>query len=467
MVNDVTTQTKVKAKEEEKETIFFISLFKMTRSVVFVIALIVGFVSASADIGDASLPMRLYIVHHETHELAELQGRSILQFMATPTLVYFVSTSCSDEELGKLVKVANALNTNGNFRESGFPHNKAGIFFSALKVPFYQWSIETKIKKSSCDEAKEFSMKEGLAYNWIVHYHLFSGKEPLPRYFGLAHSDMYLVSSWDVTGYLDARGVFGSPATYRQHGAWHLHPQLIFFRLDHWPQLNETDFSPGNKMDTGGGMVTNMDLGPIGPWIIPKRHVRMFEHLNFLESKRMSAVDKAIRNGTGEYAKSTGVEKLRGENNLYELFDNAWVHARHAKLRRLVGFPGLDTSKEVAGPWSIFKNAYMKGLIESRLWMCAGHQLGNVTQPSGSRLELDGKTIERGTAKLWSIAISNPAEMLLQDNAYLKGFVDATIRFWGINTEQTVFDFSSFSQLVMTTDMSVYVNTRPAGSGFC
>ena len=395
----------------------------------------------------ASKVMPVYFIHHETSELAEMQGRSIQHFMGLPTRVYFVSTSCSDEEFGKLRTVALGLNSSKIGTFSAF-HS-----FDALKVPFFEWGKQ----KVLCDEQKAFSIKEGLAYDWVVHHHLLSG-DPLgrPIYAGMGHSDMYLIQPWDVTKYLDARGIFGSPAEYRNHQNWHLHPQLLFFRLDRW-DLEHTDFTPGNSMDTGGSMTDTIHLGRAVDWAIPKRHVKMFNSLHFMEQEKLRVVDQVIRNITGVYGHKSTPGRLKGENNLYELFDNSWVHARHSKVVQIAGIPGIDLSHERPGAWSNYKNAYMKGLLEGRFWLCSGHKEGSMMLPSGDLLSLDGKTIEVATLKLNNILRKNPGLILLQDNSFLKGFVDAATFFWGL----------SFDALGVPVNRSSYVSTRPRSVGTC
>lgn len=123
----------------------------------------------------------------------------------------------------------------------------------------------------------------------------------------------------------------------------------------------------------------------------------------------------------------------------YEVFADAWVHSRHAKFVSLA-VRGVDnfnwtTHLRRHPEWAHPKNAYMKGLIDCKLWlMCDVNARDSLTLPSGKRIALDAFTLKHASDGLLEIMNNRsrgPRQLLHPDNAYLKGCLDSSTRFHG------------------------------------
>lgn len=268
-------------------------------------------------------------------------------------------------------------------------------------------------------------------------------QEEKPTYIGFLHGDFFLVNAFDARPYVDAKGIYGSPALYGTHKDWHIHPQLLFMKLDHWdPQVvANINFSPMlGHMDTGGMMIQSLKLGSPEHWYIPKRY-NFFYDGNALIPKSdeaSEALKTADVEDNGKIRKSCDQAQNGARCDGYEVFDDAWVHSRHAKFTN-VTYPGVSLASydEQSLEWLSPKNAYIKGLVEGRIQLCSAESVKvephGMTLPSGSEMEPgdDSKTaIEKARNKLLKVLELNPVQMLEPDNAYMKGWLDASLLSW-------------------------------------
>ena len=387
----------------------------------------------------------LYSLHFRTPHLAKLQGQTIAQFLKHECDVFLVSTSCGAKDANNLHVVAEELN------DASGP----GKRFHILTLPArWQWH-----GKGSCDE-RHPSVKEGSAYNWCIHEHM-QKQRLLPTYVGLMHGDMLLVNPFDARAYLDVRGIYGQPVDYRpQNYTWVLHPQLMFIRLDRWrtEAMERADFRPVLFVtDVGGRLGRHLPLrGGIERWKIPKRSHYMFKDLNLigtfgveealsgpLSTFNEQLIDVNLALARHSFDPLTNKTPRAGaQYEQYEVFGDAWVHTRHSKFLSLA-VRGVDiawTPHLKERPWWAHpKNAYMKGLVDCRLWlMCNVNARNSTTMPSGRTLKLEPLTLKFATLELVSVASDprrGPRHLVQPDNAYLKGCLDASMCFWG--REQT------------------------------
>jgi len=431
----------------------------------------------------------IYSPHYKTPYLARMQGATIMQFLKHDADIYFVDTHCSNRSLAALNHVSRELNA---LRPG------TGKLFHALGIPpVFSWHGNPHAvylpTQSRCDD-EDPSRKEGMIYTWCVREHML--KQPkLPKYFGFLHGDMFLVNPFDVRPYLDVRGIYGSLVTYGDHDFWHLHPQLMFIRTDQW-HFAEAEFGPacmcGTKntprccMDTGGAMLGAFNLSNQRRFVVPKKQFSMFKEFNLIGTTHVDSsiqgplsafnglledVNRALRYDA--FNPSSNESYLFGSQyESYEYFGDAWVHSRHAKFLKM-SVRGVEmkwTPELHRSPWwSHPKNAYMKGLVDCRLWlMCNNNEVQSVTMPSGEELSLDSLTIKQATDRLLHIvgsAHKGFLQLLQPDNAYVKGCVDATMRFWGQTSDKQKLAQHGFKTASDSAGPGwpVGVTTRPVG----
>jgi hypothetical protein len=312
---------------------------------------------------------------------------------------------------------------------------------------------------------------------------------------------MFLVHPFDVRPYLDVRGIYGSPSTYA-HASWHLHPQLMFMRTDRWP-LAIAEFGPACAckngtapaccMDTGGAMINAFQLGDQRMFVVPKRLLLMFEESKVNLMLGTPNVEQALEGplsafsdalaGLNHALKHDSFDPRTNESypfgaqyEAYEYFGDAWVHSRHSKLVEL-SVRGVDVRWTPAlrrSPWWAHpKNAYIKGLVDCRLWLaCNPNDRAAVTKPSGEALPLNSNTVKAATDQLVRLASGLAGttghkgilQLLQPDNAYVKGCLDATMRFRGRSEMQTQVPTADGSSAAPGWPEGV--TTRP-GTGSC
>lgn len=454
----------------------------------------VGAPAVAATINDApNASFWIYSLQFKTPHLALLQGETIVQFLKHDADVFLVSTSCAGKDTLALHGVARELNAISS------PTAKR---FRAMAVPPRNRSAKYGIR---CHDS-DYSRKEGMAYDWCVHGHMRK-QQAQPKYFGFVHSDMFLVNPFDARSYLDVRGIYGSPSTYA-HASWHLHPQLMFMRTDRWP-LAIAEFGPACAckdgtapaccMDTGGAMVRAFQLGDQRMFVVPKRLLLMFEESKVnLTLGTPNSIEQAIEGPLSAFS-----DALAGLNHAlkhdsfdprtnksypfgaqyeaYEYFGDAWVHSRHSKLVEL-SVRGVDVRWTPAlrrSPWWAHpKNAYIKGLVDCRLRLvCNPDDRAAVAKPSGEDLPLNSDTVKAATDQLVRLASGGAGttghkgilQLLEPDNAYIKGCLDATMRFRGRTEMQTRVPTADGSSGLSATAASGWpkgVTTTP-GAGSC
>lgn len=431
----------------------------------------------------------LYSPHFKTPYLAQMQGDTLMQFLKHDADVYFVSTDCSANALVALKMVSHKLNA----LQSG-----TGKRFHAISIPkVYSWIPSTRAvyspHSSACND-EDPSRKEGMIYTWCVREHMLKQRKQ-PKYLGFLHGDMFLINPFDVRPYLDVRGIYGSKASYGdQHHFWHLHPQLMFMRTDQW-QLAQAEFgpacmcgtkaAPGCCMDTGGGMLSAFNLSNWRKYNVPKHQFRMFKEFNLIGTPGvgqalpgpLSTFNEALE-GVNHALLHDAFNPWTNENYVfgaqyeaYEYFGDAWVHSRHAKLLNMSvrGVQVQWTPTLQSSPWWAHpKNAYIKGLVDCRLWLiCNTNDRRSVTMPSGAELSLDSYAIKKATDRLATLMGSPDRgylQLLQPDNAYVKGCMDATMRFWGqTSSTQMRAEFGDPKTDEAADDWPVGVTTRPGG----
>ena len=153
----------------------------------------------------------------------------------------------------------------------------------------------------------------------------------------------------------------------------------------------------------------------------------------------------------------------------YQLFDGAWVHARHSKFVRMalanttssLAKSGTDVAKRANQPPPVFtardelqhpKQAYMRGLLDARL------RLRTQPRPKTLRDRTDNTSVQvpapwrlpsgrltppwlAMTQELWAVvAAGRPLDLVLPDNAYMMGAVDGAFRFFEDDVHQAQAD---------------------------
>ena len=455
----------------------------------------VGAPAVAATVNDApSTSFWIYSLQFKTPHLARLQGETIVQFLKHDADVFLVSTSCVGRDTLALQGVARELNAISSPLDT--PPRPSAKHFRAMAVPPRNRSAKFGIR---CHDS-DYSRKEGMAYDWCVHGHM-RRQQAQPKYFGFVHSDMFLVHPFDVRPYLDVRGIYGSPSTYA-HASWHLHPQLMFMRTDRWP-LAIAEFGPACAckngtapaccMDTGGAMINAFQLGDQRMFVVPKRLLLMFEESKVNLMLGTPNVEQALEGplsafsdalaGLNHALKHDSFDPRTNESypfgaqyEAYEYFGDAWVHSRHSKLVEL-SVRGVDVRWTPAlrrSPWWAHpKNAYIKGLVDCRLWLaCNPNDRAAVTKPSGEALPLNSNTVKAATDQLVRLASGLAGttghkgilQLLQPDNAYVKGCLDATMRFRGRTEMQTQVPTADGSSAAPGWPEGV--TTRP-GTGSC
>lgn len=141
---------------------------------------------------------------------------------------------------------------------------------------------------------------------------------------------------------------------------------------------------------------------------------------------------------------------LAAQHYGYQVFDAAWVHARHSKYQRMALLPSgrsatsgaghLNQSSNIPTELQHPKQAYMRGLLDSRL------RLHGAPRPSTAirvpqRLP-SGRVAPRWmdmTRELWAVASSgDPLALTAPDNAYMMGAIDGAFRFLEENAWENV-----------------------------
>ena len=145
----------------------------------------------------------------------------------------------------------------------------------------------------------------------------------------------------------------------------------------------------------------------------------------------------------------------------YQLFDGAWVHARHSKYVRMalaatngsssvVEHSGVKPARRPNQTSTVIssedlqhpKQAYMRGLVDTRLRLHAPRRArsgksynssDHAEKPALWRLPSGRDTPPwlAMTRELWEVvAAGRPLDLVLPDNAYMMGAVDGAFRFF-------------------------------------
>jgi hypothetical protein len=121
-----------------------------------------------------------------------------------------------------------------------------------------------------------------------------------------------------------------------------------------------------------------------------------------------------------------------GQHHGYQVWDEAWVHARHGRHSHMAlknaTRDGGSYPPEMLHP----KQAYMRGLLDSRLRL-SGSAGGPSTEAPAARRLPSGRVAPPWTLmtrELWDVVSKgDPLALTQPDNAYMMGAVDGAFRY--------------------------------------